>query len=118
MRLRGVGNVSGSPTWLDDGTFLWRSERTGWAHLYHLDRDGNVLHTVTGGEWEVRVVHGVDEEAGIAISPVPSGVRSASTPTGSVSTGPACAACRKRQARTRPGSIRGSRGISTPGVTS
>ena len=58
-------NVTGSPTWLENGTFLWRSERTGWAHLYHLDRDGNVLHTVTGGEWEVRAVHGVDEEAGI-----------------------------------------------------
>ena len=58
-------NVTGSPTWLDDGTFLWRSERTGWAHLYHLDRDGTVLHTVTEGEWEVRALHGIDEAAGI-----------------------------------------------------
>ena len=58
-------NVTGSPLWLDDGTFLWRSERTGWAHLYHLDRDGNVLHTVTEGDWEVRSVHGVDEAAGV-----------------------------------------------------
>ncbi|MXZ70115.1 MAG: S9 family peptidase [Acidobacteria bacterium] len=58
-------NVTGAPRWLDDGTFLWRSERTGWAHLYHLDRDGKVLSTVTGGEWEVRAVHGVDETAGI-----------------------------------------------------
>ncbi len=58
-------NVNGPPTWLDDGTFLWRSERTGWAHLYHLDRDGTVLHTVTEGEWEVRTVHGVDQTAGV-----------------------------------------------------
>ena len=58
-------NVTGPPTWLDDGTFLWRSERTGWAHLYHLNRDGTVLHTVTAGEWEVRSLHGVDEDAGV-----------------------------------------------------
>ncbi len=58
-------NVTGSPIWLDDGTFLWRSERTGWAHLYHLDGDGHVLHTVTEGEWEVRAVHGVDQRSGV-----------------------------------------------------
>ena len=58
-------NVTGSPIWLDDGTFLWRSERTGWAHLYHLDRDGHVLHAVTAGEWEVRAVHGVDQQSGV-----------------------------------------------------
>ena len=57
-------NVTGAPVWLDDGTFLWRSERTGWAQLYHLDRAGTVLRTVTEGEWEVRSVHGIDESAG------------------------------------------------------
>ncbi|MCE2540249.1 MAG: S9 family peptidase [Acidobacteria bacterium] len=57
-------NVNGPPIWLEDGTFLWQSERSGWKHLYHVDRSGAVKRTVTSGEWEVRRVHGVDEEAG------------------------------------------------------
>ena len=58
-------NVNGPPIWLEDGTFLWQSERSGWKHLYHVDRSGAVKRTVTGGEWEVRRVHGVDEEEGV-----------------------------------------------------
>ena len=58
-------NVTGPPTWLDDGTMLVLSERTGWKHLYHVDRTGRVLAAVTSGEWEVRTLHGVDEEAGV-----------------------------------------------------
>ena len=26
--------------WLDDGTFLWLSERDGWKHIYHYDAGG------------------------------------------------------------------------------
>jgi dipeptidyl-peptidase-4 len=58
-------NVNGPPIWLEDGTFLWLSERSGWKHLYHVDRSGTVKRAVTSGEWEVRRVHGVDETAGV-----------------------------------------------------
>ncbi len=58
-------NVTGPPTWLSDGTMLILSERTGWQHLYHVDRAGTVLARVTSGEWEVRALHGVDEDAGV-----------------------------------------------------
>jgi len=58
-------NVNGPPIWLEDGTFLWLSERSGWKHLYHADRSGSVKRTVTSGEWEVRRVHGVDEADGV-----------------------------------------------------
>ncbi len=58
-------NVNGPPIWLEDGTFLWLSERSGWKHLYHVDRSGAVKRAVTSGEWEVRRVHGVDETAGV-----------------------------------------------------
>ncbi len=58
-------NVNGPPIWLEDGTFLWLSERSGWKHLYHVDRSGAVERTVTSGEWEVRRVHGVDEADGV-----------------------------------------------------
>ncbi|HEY0371246.1 MAG TPA: S9 family peptidase [Thermoanaerobaculia bacterium] len=50
----------GEPTWLEDGSFLWQSERTGWRHLYHYKSDGTLIRQVTSGEWEVRDVAGVD----------------------------------------------------------
>ena len=58
-------NANGPPVWLEDGTFLWLSERSGWKHLYHVDRSGAARRAVTSGEWEVRRVHGVDEENGV-----------------------------------------------------
>ena len=58
--------VHGAPLWLEDGTFLWLSERTGWKHLYHYAADGALVRQVTDGEWELRTLHGVDEEAGRA----------------------------------------------------
>lgn len=76
-------NVLDEPRFLSDGSFLWRSERDGWAHLYHYDfvpgqtRGGflglGAQHTparatlaqrITRGEWEVRDIEGVDEKDG------------------------------------------------------
>ena len=57
-------NVNGPPLWLADGSFLWLSERSGWKHLYHYRADGTLVRQITSGEWEVRRVHGVDEETG------------------------------------------------------
>lgn len=54
----------GPPTFLKDGSFLLFSERTGWKHLYHFDRQGKEVRAVTSGEWEVRTLHKVDEEKG------------------------------------------------------
>ena len=50
---------------LDDGReIIWMSERDGWRHLYLLDgRDGSVKRQLTRGEWVVRRVVDVDEEA-------------------------------------------------------
>lgn len=52
------------PYWLDDGTFLWLSERDGWKHLYHYAADGRLIRRVTGGDWEVSDYHGVDAAGG------------------------------------------------------
>ncbi len=49
---------------LADGSFLLTSERTGWKHLYLYDKDGQLKHPVTQGQWEVRSVPLVDEKAG------------------------------------------------------
>ena len=55
-------DVNGDPTWLEDGTFLWLSERSGWKHLYHYDADATLIAQVTDGEWELRTLHGIDED--------------------------------------------------------
>jgi dipeptidyl-peptidase 4 len=54
----------GSPHWLQDGSFLWLSERTGFKHLYRYGADGTLLRPLTQGRWEVRTLHGVDEKSG------------------------------------------------------
>jgi dipeptidyl aminopeptidase/acylaminoacyl peptidase len=44
---------------------VWMSERDGWNHLYLIDaRTGAVKNPITRGEWVVRGVDRVDEEAG------------------------------------------------------
>ncbi|WP_422927772.1 DUF885 family protein [Singulisphaera sp. PoT] len=43
---------------------LWMSERDGWNHLYLIDaKDGRVKNQVTKGEWVLREVLRIDEEA-------------------------------------------------------
>ena len=53
-----------TPTWLEDGSFLWLSDRSGCTHLYHYAADGTLLKQVTNGKWELRTLHGVDEKGG------------------------------------------------------
>ena len=50
--------------WLDDGTFLWLSERDGWKHLYQYDAAGSQKARLTSGPWEVRGVEHVDGKNG------------------------------------------------------
>jgi dipeptidyl-peptidase-4 len=52
------------PAWLNDGSFLWVSDRSGWRHLYHYGADGTLIKQVTSGKWEMRTLHGVDEPRG------------------------------------------------------
>jgi dipeptidyl-peptidase-4 len=54
-----------NPRWLKDGSFLWRSERDGWLHLYHYSADGKLIKRLTEGPWEVRDLYAVDERAGV-----------------------------------------------------
>jgi dipeptidyl aminopeptidase/acylaminoacyl peptidase len=53
---------------LADGRILWMSQRTGWNHLYLLDGEtGDVIRPLTAGEWLVRSVESVDEDAGTVL---------------------------------------------------
>lgn len=54
----------GEPRFLDDGSFLWLSERTGWKHIYKVGKNGKDPVPVTSGDWEVRGISGVDEANG------------------------------------------------------
>jgi dipeptidyl-peptidase-4 len=62
-----------SPSWVDvnddlrvlrDGRLLWKSARTGFAHLYVVSADGASASPVTSGAWNVDGVVGLDEDAG------------------------------------------------------
>lgn len=56
--------INDNPSFLKDGSFVFQSERDGWAHLYHFNREGQVIKRITEGKWEVRTLHGVDEAGG------------------------------------------------------
>ena len=50
--------------WLDDGTFLWLSERDGWKHLYHYDASGNQKAQLTSGPGKFVALEHVDSKNG------------------------------------------------------
>jgi dipeptidyl aminopeptidase/acylaminoacyl peptidase len=54
-----------SPYGLDDGSYIWWSERDGWAHLYRYSADGQLLARLTSGPFSVQGVASVDEAAGV-----------------------------------------------------
>jgi dipeptidyl-peptidase 4 len=47
------------------GCFIWASERTGFCHLYLYDAGGKLVRALTGGDWLVDALCGVDEENGM-----------------------------------------------------
>ena len=47
-------NVHDDLYFLDNGNFVWRSERDGFAHLYQFDADGELVNQITRGEWALR----------------------------------------------------------------
>ena len=51
---------------LDDGGFVWASERTGFMHLYLYDVTGNLVRQITDGEWVVDSLESVDQKSRVA----------------------------------------------------
>ncbi|XAR52212.1 Dipeptidyl-peptidase IV [Bertholletia excelsa] len=47
------------------GGFIWASERTSFRHLYLYDAKGTCLGSITGGDWMVEQIAGVNEPAGL-----------------------------------------------------
>lgn len=50
---------------LEDGRFLWSSERSGFEHLYLASEDGRQLKPLTRGDWPVDALLAVDEAKGL-----------------------------------------------------
>jgi len=55
-------NILGQPRFLQNGDFLWLSERTGYKHVYHYSAAGKLVVAVTHGEWAVRKILKLDEK--------------------------------------------------------
>lgn len=52
-------------TWINKGKeFTWKSDRTGWLHLYLVSSDGKNLKQITKGNFEVIESMGIDEKTG------------------------------------------------------
>ena len=52
-------------SWVNGGKeFTWKSDRSGWLHLYLISSDGNNLQQITKGDFEVIQSLGIDEEIG------------------------------------------------------
>ena len=58
-------NVPRDLLFLDDGRFVWTSERTGFRHVYLHDKDGEILRPLTEGEWQVAGIAGMDAARGL-----------------------------------------------------
>lgn len=57
-------DITDDLTFLNDNSFFWTSERDGWNHIYHYDRNGKLLKQVTKGAWEVTAFYGFDQNTG------------------------------------------------------
>ncbi|MDQ2980550.1 MAG: S9 family peptidase [Acidobacteriota bacterium] len=58
-------NTFEAPRFLADGRYVWKSERSGFAHLYVGNVNGGDLRPITRGEWMVDQVVGVDARRGL-----------------------------------------------------
>jgi dipeptidyl-peptidase 4 len=45
------------------GEYIWMSERDGWNHLYLIDRKSGTAKQITKGDWIVRSIDRVDDQA-------------------------------------------------------
>jgi dipeptidyl-peptidase-4 len=58
-------NVVDPPRFLRDGRYVWKSERTGYAHLFVGRTSGGAPRPITNGEWIVDKIASVDEARGL-----------------------------------------------------
>jgi dipeptidyl-peptidase-4 len=57
-------DITDNLTFLNDNSFIWTSEKNGWNHIYHYDKNGKLINQVTKGDWEVTNYYGFDTNTG------------------------------------------------------
>jgi dipeptidyl-peptidase-4 len=55
-------DVTDNLTFLKDNSFIWTSEKDGYNHIYHYNKNGKLINQVTKGNWEVTDFYGYDEK--------------------------------------------------------
>ena len=49
-------------TFLKDDSFIWTSEKDGYNHIYHYNKNGKLINQITKGNWEVTNYYGYDKK--------------------------------------------------------
>ena len=55
-------DVTFNLTFLKDDSFIWTSEKGGFNHIYHYDKNGGLINQVTKGKWEVTNYYGYNQK--------------------------------------------------------
>lgn len=55
-------DITDNLTFLKDNSFIWTSEKDGYNHIYHYDKNGSLINQITKGNWEVTNYYGYDEK--------------------------------------------------------
>lgn len=56
-------DVTDNLTFLNDNSFIWTSEKDGFNHIYHYDKNGKLIKQITSGNWEVTNYYGFDDKS-------------------------------------------------------
>jgi len=56
-------DITDNLTFLEDNSFIWTSEKDGWNHIYHYDKNGKLINQITKGDWEVTNYYGFDAKS-------------------------------------------------------
>ena len=56
-------DVTDDLTFLEDGSFLWTSEKDNYRHIYLYDKNGKEKRQITSGDWDVTSYYGYDPKA-------------------------------------------------------
>jgi dipeptidyl-peptidase-4 len=57
-------DITDNLTFLKDNSFIWTSEKDGFNHIYHYDKNGKLKNQITKGNWEITKYYGLDEKSG------------------------------------------------------
>lgn len=51
-------DITDNVNFFKDNSFIWTSERDGWNHIYHFNKNGTLKNQITKGPWEVTNYYG------------------------------------------------------------